>query len=83
MEEGSPNAGWSIFGYLISGMVFYGGVGWLVGHWTHHPLLFALADRNNLSLQLLRSFQQFDAIGDGITLLFEDDPRKNHQGEKH
>jgi ATP synthase protein I len=40
--DGSPNAGWSIFGYMISGMVFYGGVGWLIGHWTHHPLLFPL-----------------------------------------
>ena len=35
MADDSQNAGWSIFGYLISGMVFYGGLGWLIGHWTH------------------------------------------------
>jgi len=39
---GSSNAGWSIFGYLISGMAFYGGLGWLIGHWTKLSLLFPL-----------------------------------------
>jgi ATP synthase protein I len=42
MADSSHNAGWNIFGYLISGMVFYGAVGWLVGHWTHISLLFPL-----------------------------------------
>jgi ATP synthase protein I len=42
MPEDSHNAGWSIFAYLISGMVFYGGVGWLVGHFTHIALLFPI-----------------------------------------
>jgi F0F1-type ATP synthase assembly protein I len=36
------NAGWSIFSYLISGMVFYGLVGWLVGHFTHIAWLFPI-----------------------------------------
>jgi ATP synthase protein I len=36
------NAGWTIFSYLISGMAAYGGIGWLIGHWTGHPLLFPL-----------------------------------------
>jgi ATP synthase protein I len=39
MAEDSQNAGWSIFGYLISGMLFYGGLGWLIGHFTHLTLL--------------------------------------------
>ncbi len=39
MADDSQNAGWSIFGYLISGMVFYGGLGWLIGHFTHLTLL--------------------------------------------
>jgi F0F1-type ATP synthase assembly protein I len=42
MAEDSQNAGWSIFGYLISGMVFYGGLGWLIGHWTHFAGLFPI-----------------------------------------
>jgi F0F1-type ATP synthase assembly protein I len=39
MADDSQNAGWSIFGYLISGMVFYGGLGWLIGQFTHLTLL--------------------------------------------
>jgi ATP synthase protein I len=39
MASDSQNAGWSIFGYLISAMLFYGGLGWLIGHLTHMPLL--------------------------------------------
>ncbi|HET7015999.1 MAG TPA: hypothetical protein VFI65_18905 [Streptosporangiaceae bacterium] len=42
MADSSHNAGWSAFGYLISGMAFYGGLGWLIGHWTHLALLFPL-----------------------------------------
>lgn len=30
----AENAGWTIFGYLISGMAVYGGIGWLVSYWT-------------------------------------------------
>jgi hypothetical protein len=36
------NAGWTIFSYLISGMAFYGLVGWLVGRATHIAVLFPL-----------------------------------------
>jgi F0F1-type ATP synthase assembly protein I len=42
MAGDSQNAGWSIFGYLISGMAFYGGLGWLIGHFTHIPVLFPI-----------------------------------------
>ena len=42
MADNSHNAGWTLFSYLISGMVFYGGVGWLVGHFTHIGLLFPI-----------------------------------------
>jgi ATP synthase protein I len=38
----SQNAGWTIFSYLIAGMLFYGGVGWLIGHFTHIALLFPI-----------------------------------------
>lgn len=32
--------GWSVLSYLITGMAFYGAVGWLAGRWTHLPVLF-------------------------------------------
>ena len=34
------NEAWSITGYLISGMVVYGFVGWLLVRWTGWTLLF-------------------------------------------
>jgi ATP synthase protein I len=42
MARDSQNAGWTIFSYLIAGMLFYGGVGWLIGHFTHIALLFPI-----------------------------------------
>jgi ATP synthase protein I len=42
MADDSQNAGWSIFSYLISGMVVYGGLGWLIGHWTHIAAAFPI-----------------------------------------
>ncbi len=32
--------GWTVFGYLISGMIAYGGIGWLIGRAVHVSLLF-------------------------------------------
>jgi ATP synthase protein I len=47
------NAGWTIFGYLISGMTVYGGIGWLVGHWTHVSVLFPLGMLVGLGLAIV------------------------------
>ena len=30
--RGDENAGWVIVSYLVTGMVVYGGLGWLIGH---------------------------------------------------
>lgn len=40
MGDNSSNAGWTIFSYLISGMIFYGGLGWLISRWTHIVAIF-------------------------------------------
>src|SRR6266496_55931 len=50
---GEQYAGWSVFSYLISGMVVYGAIGWLVGHWTHLPLLFPLGMLAGLGVAIL------------------------------
>jgi len=34
--------GWTVFSYLIGGMVAYGGIGWLVSHFTHISLFFPI-----------------------------------------
>jgi ATP synthase protein I len=38
----SADDGWRVFSSMIAGMVFYGGLGWLIGHWTRIPILFPL-----------------------------------------
>ena len=34
--------GWTVFGYLIAGMLAYGGIGWLIGRAVHVALLFPI-----------------------------------------
>jgi hypothetical protein len=36
------NEGWTIFSYLIAGMIAYGLIGWLVGYITHIAILLPL-----------------------------------------
>jgi ATP synthase protein I len=31
----SEGTGWSVVSYLVGGMLLYGGLGYLVGRWTH------------------------------------------------
>jgi len=38
----SKGSGYTIFSYLIAGMLAYGGIGWLIGHFTHVSLLFPI-----------------------------------------
>lgn len=35
-------AGWEMVSYLLAGMLAYGGIGWVVGHFTHISLLFPI-----------------------------------------
>jgi ATP synthase protein I len=32
--------GWTVFSYLLSGMIVYGAVGWAIGRWVVHSTLF-------------------------------------------
>jgi ATP synthase protein I len=34
--------GWRILSYLLGGMILYGGIGWLIGHWTGISILFPI-----------------------------------------
>jgi ATP synthase protein I len=36
------NDGWRVFSYMIGGMLIYGGVGWVVGHFTGISILFPM-----------------------------------------
>jgi ATP synthase protein I len=39
-EQLSKGTGYTVLSYLIAGMLAYGGIGWLIGHFTNVPLLF-------------------------------------------
>jgi ATP synthase protein I len=41
-EELTMGTGWTVFSYLIAGMIVYGGLGWVIGHFTHISLLFPI-----------------------------------------
>jgi len=36
----SKGTGYTVLSYLIAGMLAYGGIGWLIGHFTNVSLLF-------------------------------------------
>jgi ATP synthase protein I len=48
--ELNSSSGYTYLSYLIGGMVIYGGVGWLIGRWTHLPVLFPIGMLAGLAL---------------------------------
>ena len=60
-DQPSPREsdGWRVFSYMIGGMVFYGGVGWLIGRWTGISILFPLGMFLGLALAVLGIFVRF------------------------
>jgi ATP synthase protein I len=54
-QDGPPeqNAGWAIFGYLLSGMFFYGALGWLADRLTHLPILFPVGMLVGLAMGIM------------------------------
>ena len=51
--DGGQNEAWSVFGYLISGMAFYGGIGWIAGRLTHLSFLFPVGMLTGLVLGIV------------------------------
>lgn len=43
-QRGGPGDAWSVLGYLLSGMIVWGGAGWLLDRWlgTHFLVLIGL-----------------------------------------
>jgi F0F1-type ATP synthase assembly protein I len=50
---GGHNEGWSVFGYLISGMAVYGGIGWIAGRLAHLSFLFPVGMLTGLVLGIV------------------------------
>ena len=38
--QATQGTGYTVLSYLIAGMIAYGGIGWLIGHFTHISMLF-------------------------------------------
>jgi ATP synthase protein I len=41
-HQPNESDGWRVLSYMIGGMVLYGAIGWLIGHWTGISILFPL-----------------------------------------
>ena len=55
-DRGHPRPesfGWSLFSYMVGGMLLYGGIGWLVGRWTQLPVLFPVGMVVGLALAIV------------------------------
>jgi ATP synthase protein I len=48
----TKGTGYTIFSYLIAGMLAYGGIGWLIGHFTSISLLFPIGMLVGLAISL-------------------------------
>jgi ATP synthase protein I len=44
--------GWAVVSYLVGGMILYGGIGWLIGRWTHIDALFPIGLLLGIGLSL-------------------------------
>jgi ATP synthase protein I len=50
----SGSDGWAAVSYLLGGMIVYGGIGWVIGHWlVHSVLLFPLGMVVGLALAIV------------------------------
>jgi F0F1-type ATP synthase assembly protein I len=46
------NVGWTVSGYLVSGMLAYGLIGWLIGRAVHVPLLLPVGMLVGLAISI-------------------------------
>jgi ATP synthase protein I len=48
----SAGTGWNVFSYLIAGMLTYGGLGWVIGHFTRISLFFPIGMLIGLAISI-------------------------------
>jgi ATP synthase protein I len=69
--------GWTVFSYLISGMIAYGGIGWLVGRAVHVELLFPIGMLAGLAISIGFIIHRY-----GRQAIVEQPPRKEMTGDR-
>lgn len=57
--------GYSIFSYLIAGMIAYGGIGWLIGRAVHIQILFPIGMLVGLAISLGWIIYRYGVKGGG------------------
>jgi ATP synthase protein I len=65
------DVGWTVFGYLISGMLAYGIIGWLIGRAVHVELLFPIGMLVGLAISIGFVIYRY-----GTQAIVEQPPRK-------
>ena len=60
----SEGTGWSIVSYLVGGMLLYGGIGWLIGRWTHIEALTGVGIVLGIGLSLALIIYRFTRPSD-------------------
>ena len=64
LPRGEGNPGWTVFSYLLSGMIFYGAIGWAIGRWVvHSTLLFPIGMVVGLALAVTLVILRFGRPG--------------------
>jgi hypothetical protein len=59
------STGWNVFGYLIGGMIAYGGIGWLIGRAVHVYMLFPIGMLVGLAISVGWVIYQYGRPGAG------------------
>jgi hypothetical protein len=62
------NIGWTVFGYLIAGMLAYGAIGWLIGRAVHVSLLFPIGMLVGLAISIGFIIYRYGRGGTGGTI---------------
>ena len=57
------NIGWTVFGYLLSGMAAYGLIGWLIGRALHVSLLFPIGMLIGLGISIAFIIYRYGKLG--------------------
>ncbi|TYL45957.1 hypothetical protein FXB39_15750 [Nocardioides sp. BGMRC 2183] len=66
--ESSPQGDpWHAFGYLLSGVLFYGGIGWVLDAWLGTPYLVVVGILIGAGLGIYMTFARFGGLTAGTT----------------
>jgi F0F1-type ATP synthase assembly protein I len=71
------DTGWTVFSYLIGGMIAYGGIGWLIGRAVHVALIFPLGMIVGMAISIAYIIHRYGRGAEGAG---KDSPRQGGRG---